>query len=101
MLARRSEQLAAAYSISGRYFISTYAQWDLAADDAVNAAWLKRFYDEMATIATGAYIDEFDLEARRATVGRCYSPAALERLDILRRQVDPDGVFHSPFPSPH
>ncbi|PLP55689.1 hypothetical protein CYK37_29020 [Mesorhizobium loti] len=29
-----------AYSISSRYFISTYAQWDLAADDAVNAAWL-------------------------------------------------------------
>ena len=88
----------AAYSISGRYFISTYAQWDLAADDDVNAAWLHGFYDEMARVATGAYINEFDLEARLTAVGRCYSPSALKRLDTLRRQLDPDGVFHSPFP---
>ncbi|EKC2263098.1 FAD-binding oxidoreductase [Salmonella enterica] len=87
----------AAYSVSGRYFISTYAQWDLAEDDLVNAAWLKGFYDEMASIATGAYINEFDLEGRPGEADRCYSAAAFKRLRALRRSHDPNGVFYNPY----
>ncbi|EGI6181770.1 FAD-binding oxidoreductase [Salmonella enterica subsp. houtenae serovar 51:z4,z23:-] len=87
----------AAYSVSGRYFVSTYAQWDLAEDDLVNAAWLKGFYDEMATIATGAYINEFDLEGRPGEADRCYSAAAFKRLQTLRQSHDPNGVFYNPY----
>ncbi|MFB0712448.1 FAD-binding oxidoreductase [Buttiauxella noackiae] len=87
----------AAYSVSGRYFVSTYAQWDLTEDDQVNAAWLKGFYDDMAEVATSAYINEFDLEGRRDEVSRCYSAAAFERLVILRQSYDPMGVFYNPF----
>lgn len=91
----------AAYSVSGRYFVSTYAQWDLAEDDPANAAWLRHFYDDMAGIATGAYVNEFDLEGRLSEAGRCYSEAAFDRLRILRRQHDPRGVFHNPFSHLH
>ncbi|WP_197067203.1 FAD-binding oxidoreductase [Ensifer sp. ZNC0028] len=91
----------AAYSVSGRYFVSTYAQWDLVGDDAINATWLRRFYDDMAGIATGAYVNEFDLEGRLGEVGRCYAAIALDRLRTLRRQHDPRGVFHNPFSHLH
>ncbi len=91
----------AAYSVSGRYFVSTYAQWGSAEDDPVNGAWLKRFYDEMAAIATGAYVNEFDLEARLDDIGRCYSTSALERLRTLRQRHDPDAIFYNPFARSH
>lgn len=55
-----------------------------------------KLLDGMATIATAVYINEF--EARLTAVECCFSPSALERLDTLLRQHDPDGIFHSPFP---
>ncbi|EAO0386962.1 FAD-binding oxidoreductase [Salmonella enterica] len=93
----RSELPAAAYSTSGRYFISTYARWAHAEDDQVNAAWLKRFYDDMAGIATGAYINEFDLEGRLEEAFRYYSQTAFERLRCLRQVCDPTGIFDNPY----
>jgi FAD/FMN-containing dehydrogenase len=86
-----------AYSVTGRYFISTYAQWDRVEDDKVNADWLKGFYDDMAAFATGAYINEFDLEGRFDEVLRCYSSAAFERLRRLRQSYDPEGIFYNPY----
>lgn len=91
----------AAYSVSGLYFVSTYAQWDLARDDAANASWLRHFYDDMAAFATGAYVNEFDLEGRLSEVGRCYSAVALNRLRSLRQEHDPRGVFHNPLSHLH
>ncbi|ECD0769267.1 FAD-binding oxidoreductase [Salmonella enterica subsp. enterica] len=93
----QSKQPDTAYSVTGRYFVSTYAQWDLAEDDRVNAAWLKGFYDDMAAVATGAYINEFDLEGRLNEAYRCYSPAAFERLLDLRQVYDPGGIFYNPY----
>lgn len=85
----------AAYSAHGRFFVSTYAQWNAAADDAVNRAWLNGLYDELGTIASGAYINEFDLEHRSADVWRCFSEGNWDRLSLLRRQYDARGIFVS------
>ncbi|EAA6551801.1 FAD-binding oxidoreductase [Salmonella enterica subsp. diarizonae] len=95
----QSKQPDTAYSVTGRYFVSTYAQWDLAEDDWVNAVWLKGFYDDMAAVATGAYINEFDLEGRLDEAYRCYSPEAFERLQGLRQVYDPRGIFYNPYPN--
>lgn len=84
----------AAFSSRGRWFVSTYAQWDAEADDDANRRWLKALYDELAGIASGAYINEFDLEERSAQAERCFAPANWARLRELRRHHDPDGVFH-------
>lgn len=85
----------AAYTARGRFYFATYAQWDDAADDAANGEWLKGLYDELAPLATGHYINEFDRETRAALTPRCYSPQNWNRLAELRRRYDPDGVYHS------
>ncbi|RIX77070.1 GNAT family N-acetyltransferase [Acidovorax cavernicola] len=83
----------AAYSARGRYFVSTYAQWNEASDDAVNRAWLNGMYDELAGIASGAYVNEFDLEHRSAEVGRCFGDENRQRLSELRRLHDANSLF--------
>lgn len=83
----------AAFSAQGRFFVSTYAQWNDARDDARNRDWLKGLYDELGEIAASAYINEFDLEQRAADVHRCFAPANWARLKQLRREYDPDGLF--------
>jgi FAD/FMN-containing dehydrogenase len=84
----------AAYSAKGRFFLSTYAQWNDARDDEINRAWLKRLYDDLEEAASGCYINEFDIETRAAETARCFSPENWRRLAELRRRYDPDGVFH-------
>ena len=88
----------AAYSAKGKYYMSAYAQWDDPADDAVNAAWLRAFYDEMNPYASGFYINEMDREARPEQIPRCFAPENWKRIHELRQQHDPEHVFHD-FPS--
>jgi len=85
----------AAFSVKGKYFISTYAQWDDQEDDKLNSDWLRSLYDQLSEIATGSYINEFDLEARRQHVSRCFSSAAWRRLTTLREYYDRDQIFAS------
>ncbi len=83
----------AAYSARGRFYFAGYAQWDAAADDTANAAWLKAMFDEMEPLASGHYINEFDRETRGARTHACYAATNWTRLRDLRRRYDPDGVF--------
>ena len=84
----------AACSTTGQFYIAGYAQWDHAADDHANQNWLKNFYDEMQPYAAGYYINEFDRETRSDLTSACFTPANWEKLNTLRRQYDPDGVYH-------
>lgn len=74
-------------------FVSTYAQWDDAKDDSVNKYWLKRMYDELQEIARSRYINEYDLETRAGETSKCFAAENWERLQRLRLEYDPDGVF--------
>ncbi len=87
----------AAFSARGRFFLSTYAQWDSASDDEINRRWLAGLYDDLTDAASGCYINEFDLEGRSAQAHRCFSPAHWTGLRQLRSRFDPDGVFHDVF----
>ncbi len=84
----------AACSTTGLFYLAGYAQWDHAADDHANQDWLKNFYDEMRPFASGYYINEFDRETRSDMTYACFAPENWEKLDKLRRQYDPDGVYH-------
>ncbi|MEM5491258.1 FAD-binding oxidoreductase [Enterobacter ludwigii] len=84
---------AAAYSVSGDFFVSTYMQWDRAEDDDTVLCWLKKLYDQFRDISEGCYINEFDLENRSGEIERCYAPENWSRLVSLRRDYDPSGVF--------
>ena len=84
----------AACSTTGLFYLAGYAQWDHAEDDHANQDWLKNFYDEMQPFASGFYINEFDRETRSDMTSACFAPGNWEKLDQLRRQYDPDGVYH-------
>lgn len=84
----------AAFSLSGRFFVSTYAQWNDESDDEINRVWLKSLYDALEPLANGCYINEFDLEERGQSLHRCYSGRAWARLRQLRASYDAGGVFH-------
>lgn len=86
----------AAFSIAGRFSVSTYAQWDRASEDAANASWLGELFSELSSIATGAYINEADLEGRPGIVSECHSDHSRKRMEKLRKDRDPDGVFQYP-----
>ncbi|MBC2655835.1 GNAT family N-acetyltransferase [Pseudomonas sp. MSSRFD41] len=83
----------AAFSVKGKYFISTYAQWDDQEDDELNTDWLIELYNQLGEIATGSYVNEFDLEARKENVSRCFSASAWLRLTTLREYYDQDKLF--------
>ena len=84
----------AACSTTGLFYLAGYAQWDHAEDDHANQDWLKNFYDEMQPYASGFYINEFDRETRSDMTPACFTPENWEKLNQLRRQYDPDGVYH-------
>lgn len=83
----------AAFSLTGDFLVSTYAQWNDENQDNDNRDWLKALYDQLGTLATGSYINETDLEARPAAVSRCFSESAWRRLRELRQHHDSDGLF--------
>lgn len=84
----------AACSVRGLFFLSTYAQWNDAEDDERNRRWLAGLYDDLAEIASGCYVNEFDLEQRCAQAHRCFAAEHWRKLRQLRRRFDPNDVFH-------
>lgn len=83
----------AAFSIRGRFSVSTYAQSERACEDAPTAAWLHRLYDDLLPIASGSYVNEVDLEGRRDALDRCHSDAVREDLAAIRERHDPRRLF--------
>ena len=85
----------AAFSIIGDTFVGAYALWDEAADDAASFAWLADASALMRPLAVGQYINEVDAFRDPAAVKRCFSADAWKRLEALRRQYDPRGLYYS------
>lgn len=83
----------AAWSAAGRFFVSSYLQWDSPDQDEENRRWLSQLYDRLAPLSCACYINEFDLEGRSDRLERCYAPPHWQRLLALRQRYDPDGLF--------
>jgi FAD/FMN-containing dehydrogenase len=83
----------AALSVSAGTGVGIYGLWDHAADDEANRAWVRRVDEALAPFRTGRYVGEADLTAEPGRRAECFTPAALERLEALRRRYDPDGRF--------
>jgi FAD/FMN-containing dehydrogenase len=84
-----------AFSMVGRAFVSCYAMWDDAADDAANQRWLPSVMAELAPLAIGHYLAETDLTAAQTRAERSFAQPNWDRLQELRRNLDPNGVFAS------
>ncbi|OGT84451.1 MAG: hypothetical protein A3H91_05635 [Gammaproteobacteria bacterium RIFCSPLOWO2_02_FULL_61_13] len=75
-------------------YLGCYGIWDDVRDDERIFSWLKACLPLMDPFAEGHYINE--VEGRHPDRFRqCFSAANWDRLETLRRQYNPDGVFHS------
>ena len=89
----------AACFASGRFYVGCYPGWDDKSDDLLNRTWLAETMRELQRFSKGGYINEFDRESRPERTVDCWSPDAWKRLRVLRRQFDPDGLFHDFLPN--
>jgi FAD/FMN-containing dehydrogenase len=83
----------AALTVGGGTGAGIYALWDDPADDEANRDWVRRVDDALTPLRSGRYVGEADLTAGPERRADCFSPEALQRLDALRRQHDPEGRF--------
>jgi FAD/FMN-containing dehydrogenase len=84
-----------ALSVGGGIAAGIYALWDDPADDAANRAWVRRIDEALAPFRAGRYVGEADLAAAPGRRAECFTPAALARLERLRRRYDPHHRFAS------
>jgi FAD/FMN-containing dehydrogenase len=81
-----------AYSLEDDIYIALYASWRDPADDERYASWPADRMREMEQLATGIQLADENLGVRPA---RFLSDDNLRRLDQVRAEYDPDGLFHS------
>lgn len=80
-----------AYSVEDETYIALYGVWRDPADDAANVAWVADRMGEMEDLASGIQLADENLGQRPA---RFASDENMARLDAVRAQYDPDGLFH-------
>ena len=81
-----------AFSIEGRAYIATYAIWPDEHDDERHRAWVVDHAKRLAKLGKGVYLGDTDFTRRP---DRFLSEANFARLEQLRSQRDPDGLFCS------
>jgi FAD/FMN-containing dehydrogenase len=78
-----------------RHYMSWYMIAEKEEDIEPNYQWMDEAVELMRPLAAGRYINEIDPVRYPQHVQECFSPADWERLEQLRRQYDPQGVFHT------
>jgi FAD/FMN-containing dehydrogenase len=81
-----------AYSLEDDVYLALYGVWEGEASDALFADWATERMSEMAPLASGIQLADENLGRRP---GRFVSDEHLRRLDQVREQWDPSGVFHA------
>lgn len=89
----------AACSMTGDALLLCNAIWERPEDDAPNSAWHQATIAALDQYAVGHYVGESDIVASPDRAARSYAPANWERLNKLRQQYDPEGLFHGHFRS--
>jgi hypothetical protein len=87
----------AAFSMRGKALLLCYAIWERPEDDVANAGWHRETVAAVDPFAVGHYVGESDIVADPARARRSFAAANWHRLQSLRRQYDPDGLFHGHF----
>lgn len=81
-----------AYSVEDDTYIALYAVWEDPVEDERNVAWATERMREMERFASGIQLADENLGRRPA---RFVSEEKLARLDAVREEYDPQGLFHS------
>lgn len=82
-----------ALSVGGGIAAGIYAQWDDPADDARHFEWVRQANRALAPFLAGRYVGEASLSAEPGRLEQCFTPAALARIEQLRRGYDPAMLF--------
>jgi len=75
-------------------YVGCYAIWDHERDDEQAFRWLDGCVPLMDPLADGHYVNEVEGRRRPERYRKCFSGENWQRLEQLRRQHDPQGVFH-------
>ena len=81
-----------AFSLEANVYLATYVIYPDAADDERYSDWLQSHMTGLAAIGEGVYLGDSDFRVRP---DRFMSDAAFERLQAIRAERDPDGMFCS------
>lgn len=79
---------------AARHYVSWYMIADRKEDILPNDQWMDEAVALMQPLARGRYINEIDPLRYPRHVEECFEPADWQRLQRLRREYDPQGVFH-------
>ena len=78
----------------GRHYMSWYMIAETEDDIEPNYVWMDDAVAVTRPVSKGRYINEIDSVRYPQHVEECFSPADWKRLQELRTQYDPQGVFH-------
>jgi FAD/FMN-containing dehydrogenase len=92
---RLESRLDSCFSWAADCFIGCYSIWDEERDDPANYSWLMENLPIMDPFAAGHYVNEIEASGHPERYPQCFSALNWERLQQLRKQYDPAGVFHS------
>jgi FAD/FMN-containing dehydrogenase len=85
----------ACFSSIARHYVGCFAIWDDEKEDEHYFRWLEQATTYMDPHAKGHYINEVEARRHPERIRKCFSEANWQRLQALRRQYDPQGVFHT------
>ncbi|WP_300680931.1 FAD-binding oxidoreductase [Nocardioides sp.] len=79
-----------AFSVQSEIYLAAYVVWEDPAEDEQNRAWLEGAMADLQPVTVGQYLGDGDLSRRQV---RFLSDEAWERLQQIRAERDPDGMF--------
>jgi FAD/FMN-containing dehydrogenase len=85
----------AAFSMVAKTLLLCYSIWEHEADDAANEEWFQGLVASVEPFVIGHYIAEAHLPAGPSRSTGSFAPSNWERLGMLRRRFDPEGLFHT------
>ena len=76
------------------YNFAVIAVWTDPAEADANIAWARDLWDAMQPYARGVYVNYLGVGDSAERVRAAYSPEKYARLAALKREVDPENLFH-------
>jgi FAD/FMN-containing dehydrogenase len=87
----------AAARVHGNLYMGLYSVGSTKDEGDRAIAWLRATAAALAPYAAGRYINEIDAESDAEKIDSCFAPADRARIAAVRKQYDPQGLFHDFF----
>ena len=76
------------------YNFAVIARWTDPAEAEANIAWARELWEAMQPFARGVYVNYLGVGDSAERVRAAYSPEKYARLAALKREYDPENLFH-------